>query len=579
MSNEAEDNNMNTQEELISDDENSEKNTTIGFGDTLTDTMLNSTQMSKALEEAERQLEEGEETQRARRGRKANETKKETPITPKEKVKELEKQLDKMQKDLLNKNKEQANRKKELSELKKENQTLKKDNSDLKKENGDLKKENGSIKKENGDLSKENKRLNGVLTQKDNQIAQKDKKITDTLETLKKLNKLEDDMKEAKETAKEALETNDKLNEEILRLGEKIKEQEEEIEVYLNQAISASNYQEQEEVEEQDEDSKRPAAMFWHNSNGTRILPILKNMSPDIDWLNKDKLYRLKDLREELKYKDKEISQAEIQVIMMALNEIRDKRPASDIAEEIRETVEKLKKSYPESQILYVQVPEVRKPEHRAEAKKLNRILQKMEEEEKTLKVIEISSKLDKLRRSDIFDDSGFHYDPKKKGAEVVANEIKEAVQQATKQKVQLYEIPHGSSAYFIGKGGEHFKRIMKDTETRLLYLDQIKKIKITGEKKNVQHAVQLLNESKNRYSKRAENTKTRTCYWDQQGACKYGDSCSYIHENKKPSNSRDNYKKSSDHTHRDRSPIKTSHRDPSRYNTYRTERLWNGTR
>ena len=440
--------------------------------------------------------------------------------------------------DQLKKQKQSQNPTDEIKDLKAEIKDLKDANKDLEEENNDYKEEIEDMK----EFRKE--------------------QITE----IKNCNDKIEDLEEQVQNLQEQQANSTDQSEEISRLTEKTLDQKDEIEYLLNKLVEQSSPQSRGE-RKNEKKAEKIRNKLWANSNGKRMHPLLCTIDEETEWDYPENLYRLNDLSDHLK-KQTDWKEYQNHLIMMGLNEIRDGEAASQILRKFKTALKPIQEEH--KNIGIVEVPPVSNTAHKTEARYLNRLLKNWTDTEENLTMIFTWDEMEKkkYKTDEIFDKSGFHYKTDGKPIQDIALIIIEKAKQMEELKTELVPIPEGSSAYFIGKGGENFKKIAREQDVKIFYHDSLKKVKIQGKKNQVEEAKRMLDDLTAKYhssmsikpQQRPDGNKSqRECKFFKLGNCKYGDACAYKHvkEPRKPRS-------------RSRSPI---------FNTYRSNRLGGGRR
>ena len=312
--------------------------------------------------------------------------------------------------------------------------------------------------------------------------------------------------------------------------------------------------------------------MLWANSNGGRIIELLEQ-DTQITWDRVTKIYRIKEARERIRAEQDRIDEANVIVIMMGLNEIRDGDSAEIVAREYEQLVEKL--SQTGKPIIMVDTPPVKNRDHKFEAEDLNEINHLLENKMR-VKSVKTGEILENMPLTDIFETDGFHYDKHKKGSKTLAMKINEAVKKAKEIQapvknqyeqdetdefvVSILEIEEGSRPYYIGRGGDTIRRIEEMTKTKIQVEDN--QIRVRGLKpSHIKHAEKEISRvtEKLRINK-TENKKIECRYYKAKGYCRDGQHCRFSHSSTRTGN-------------RDKS--RSPHRNY--YNDRRAERMQSG--
>ena len=233
--------------------------------------------------------------------------------------------------------------------------------------------------------------------------------------------------------------------------------------------------------------------------------------------------------------------------------------------------------------MLLVEVPPVKNIVLKLEAQDLNRYLKDITTRYENVTMVETWEALRDVHPNNIFKDDGYHYDPKKEGAEIVANLINKAVEKAAASTgkdeqqgqndstnsskpsrtttTKELRIRPGTASYFIGKGGNRVKEMQHELHVEIQFPDKENKILIIGEPRRMQRAEDEINKILEDYEKERARRSQIICNNHKRGHCSYGDTCHFKHENRERNReegrSRPSQRSRSPQHHRSRSDVR----------------------
>ena len=389
--------------------------------------------------------------------------------------------------------------------------------------------------------------------------------------------KVQEDKEKADGIVKAMIEQESKQNEEIATIKLLLKQTMEENE-YLTQRIYENRTgrvkKPEREIKNQTNQEQSIKAMQWANSNGGRIARHLE-ATEGVHWASVKDIYKTKHIQERNRGLNREenqtkLKEAEVLSVMMGLNELRGGYTAEKAAHYYEKDIQPLIET--NKPVLLISLPPVADLKLKEEANIMNKLIDEIADKYKNAEFVELWTKLRDLPNEQIFESDGFHYDPKKKGSQIVAETINQAVIKAAENKdkaVKVFSIKSGSAPYYIGKGGKKIKELQESFKVNIQIPPGENRIIIKGPYKGIEETERELKNMTENLETQNERKALEVCYYYKKGLCWNGDRCEYSHESEdrykrteRRSRSRSQVRERASREHTSREDNRDSHRN-----------------
>ena len=328
-----------------------------------------------------------------------------------------------------------------------------------------------------------------------------------------------------------------------------------------NEFLSEQRFS-QRSQKQQVEQTKPVEALRWANSNGGNIRDHLEK-TEGIHWSSVRDIFLTKKIREKAKLQENKtkMEDADVHVVMMGYNEIKGGMEAEKIAKYYESDIKPIIDT--RKPVLLVEVPPVQtNVNEKYEARDLNKYIKTISDRYENVSMVHTWEALKEVHPEQIFKRDGYHYDPSKKGSEVVAEEINKAVKRATtkntnNKSTREIRIRPGTAAYFIGKGGDRVKEMQRNFHVDIQFPENESKIIVIGEQRRLNPAEDAIRKILDDFESERQRRSQVTCTNYSRGSCRYGDACHFKHSTPTTSREREYHNHRREQRPRSRSDVR----------------------